>query len=249
MWWNIVLGVLFILGGLSGGVVLRGTDSSELLVAVGVGLLGFGLYQRSHRSDAVCRLCGARIKRQDAERHFLSRHPAALGLSPPSPVVPDQVAPAVGPVPSPASKRRRRTLIALVVAGSAMVLIAVSSLAGDGDAGGPQAEAPATKGATLPNHQLPEYPIPDNPLPDWSDSHFGPGDCAAVSGQQLKQVSCEAAAAELKVSKTIALLTPKFSELKGAERQAALDRLGQRLCPSAQGWSDELLFLACWVKL
>jgi hypothetical protein len=43
--WNIVIGAVFIIGGLSGHLALRGTNSSIALAAVGVGLIGWGLYQ------------------------------------------------------------------------------------------------------------------------------------------------------------------------------------------------------------
>jgi hypothetical protein len=44
---NILFGIVMILGGLSGKLVLIGTQSSGALVAVGVGLLGYGVYQRN----------------------------------------------------------------------------------------------------------------------------------------------------------------------------------------------------------
>ena len=50
--WNILIGIVFIIGGLSGNLVLRGTDSSELLIVVGVGLLLFGGYQMLRRRQA-----------------------------------------------------------------------------------------------------------------------------------------------------------------------------------------------------
>ena len=50
--WNILIGIIFIIGGLSGNLVLRGTDSSELLIVVGVGLLLFGGYQMLRRRQA-----------------------------------------------------------------------------------------------------------------------------------------------------------------------------------------------------
>lgn len=45
VWWNIGVGVVFILGGLSGEMVLAMTESSGLLALVGFCLLGFGLFQ------------------------------------------------------------------------------------------------------------------------------------------------------------------------------------------------------------
>ncbi|MBN1909411.1 MAG: hypothetical protein JW818_06710 [Pirellulales bacterium] len=43
--WNIVFGIICVVGGLSGKLVLRGTNNSYALVAVGVGLLIWGLVQ------------------------------------------------------------------------------------------------------------------------------------------------------------------------------------------------------------
>ena len=42
---NIVLGGVFIVGGLTGNLALRGTDSSGAIVIVGVGLVLYGLYR------------------------------------------------------------------------------------------------------------------------------------------------------------------------------------------------------------
>lgn len=42
---NIIIGILFIAGGLSGKVALKGTDSSMALAAVGGGLLIWGIVQ------------------------------------------------------------------------------------------------------------------------------------------------------------------------------------------------------------
>jgi hypothetical protein len=43
--WNIVIGIVFIIGGLSGGMALRGTGSSGALAVFGAVLLLWGLYQ------------------------------------------------------------------------------------------------------------------------------------------------------------------------------------------------------------
>jgi cytochrome c biogenesis factor len=48
---NIVFGLVFIVGGLSGKLVFIGTNSGELLAAVGVGLLIFGIAQMSKSGD------------------------------------------------------------------------------------------------------------------------------------------------------------------------------------------------------
>ncbi len=43
--WNIIIGILFIAGGLSGQLALRGTDSGGALAAVGGGLVIWGIVQ------------------------------------------------------------------------------------------------------------------------------------------------------------------------------------------------------------
>jgi hypothetical protein len=43
--WNIVIGVVFIVGGLSGRLALIGTNSGELLAVLGAGLLIWGIVQ------------------------------------------------------------------------------------------------------------------------------------------------------------------------------------------------------------
>jgi hypothetical protein len=43
--WNVVFGAVFIIGGLSGKLALRGTQSSGALVAVGAGLVVWGIFQ------------------------------------------------------------------------------------------------------------------------------------------------------------------------------------------------------------
>jgi hypothetical protein len=47
--WNIIIGAIFILGGLSGKLVLIGTGSSAALVVVGVGLVIWGVVQVRRR--------------------------------------------------------------------------------------------------------------------------------------------------------------------------------------------------------
>lgn len=42
---NILFGVIFIVGGLSGKLALRGTDSGPALAALGAGLLVWGIVQ------------------------------------------------------------------------------------------------------------------------------------------------------------------------------------------------------------
>lgn len=54
--WNIVIGVVFIVGGLSGNLALRGTQSGELLAALGGVLVIWGGVQmfraRNKSSDS-----------------------------------------------------------------------------------------------------------------------------------------------------------------------------------------------------
>ncbi len=49
---NIVLGVVFIGGGLSGSLVLRGTHSGVALAVLGVGLTALGLFRMLSSSSA-----------------------------------------------------------------------------------------------------------------------------------------------------------------------------------------------------
>jgi hypothetical protein len=44
---NIILGVVFIIGGLSGRLVLIGTNSGPLLAIFGLFLVGLGIYRMS----------------------------------------------------------------------------------------------------------------------------------------------------------------------------------------------------------
>ena len=43
--WNLILGIIFIIGGLSGKLALIGTNSGGALAVVGFGLAGWGAYQ------------------------------------------------------------------------------------------------------------------------------------------------------------------------------------------------------------
>lgn len=49
--WNIIIGILFIIGGASGEFVLKGTESSTALVMIGVGLVIWGGIQLAGRSS------------------------------------------------------------------------------------------------------------------------------------------------------------------------------------------------------
>ncbi len=42
---NIIIGLVFVVGGLSGKLAFRGTQSGGLLAVVGAGLIGLGVYR------------------------------------------------------------------------------------------------------------------------------------------------------------------------------------------------------------
>jgi hypothetical protein len=50
--WNIVIGVVFIVGAASGKLVLRGLDSSLGLGVVGAGLVIWGIFQLTSKKKA-----------------------------------------------------------------------------------------------------------------------------------------------------------------------------------------------------
>ncbi len=43
--WNIIIGLVFLIGGLSGQLVIRGTESSTAAAVVGAGLTLWGIVQ------------------------------------------------------------------------------------------------------------------------------------------------------------------------------------------------------------
>ncbi len=43
--WNIIIGIVFVIGGLTGNLALRGTNSGEAIAAVGAGLVVWGIVQ------------------------------------------------------------------------------------------------------------------------------------------------------------------------------------------------------------
>ena len=49
---NIIIGILFIVGGLSGQLALVGTNSSGALVVVGFGLVGWGIFKMARARGA-----------------------------------------------------------------------------------------------------------------------------------------------------------------------------------------------------
>jgi len=44
--WNIIIGLVLIIGGATGQLLLRGTNSSIALVVLGVALLAWGIYSK-----------------------------------------------------------------------------------------------------------------------------------------------------------------------------------------------------------
>ena len=50
--WNIIIGLVFIVGGLSGKLALIGTDSGPALAALGAGLLIWGVVQMARARQA-----------------------------------------------------------------------------------------------------------------------------------------------------------------------------------------------------
>ena len=49
--WNIIIGAVFVIGGLSGKLALIGTNSSTALAVVGAGLVVWGIAQVSRRKN------------------------------------------------------------------------------------------------------------------------------------------------------------------------------------------------------
>jgi hypothetical protein len=50
--WNIVIGAIMVVGGLSGKLALKGTNSSGALAAVGAGLIVWGIVQVARAKSA-----------------------------------------------------------------------------------------------------------------------------------------------------------------------------------------------------
>ncbi len=46
---NIVIGLIFIVGGLTGNLSLRGTSNGPALAVIGVALVGFGFYRMMNK--------------------------------------------------------------------------------------------------------------------------------------------------------------------------------------------------------
>ena len=50
--WNIIIGIGFVIGGLSGKLSLRGTNSSTALAVIGAGLVVWGVVQIARTRQA-----------------------------------------------------------------------------------------------------------------------------------------------------------------------------------------------------
>jgi hypothetical protein len=77
--WNLIIGIVFIIGGLTGGMVMRGTESGLALAALGAVLCIWGVVQLTS---------AAKEKRQVARRISALRRPTDApvrkGLPPPA---------------------------------------------------------------------------------------------------------------------------------------------------------------------
>jgi hypothetical protein len=78
--WKIILGVIFIIGGLSGQMVLRFTNSSEALVVVGVGLVVWGIVEVVRRRSAKSSGSTGRPATAGDKAAMADRAAKALGL-------------------------------------------------------------------------------------------------------------------------------------------------------------------------
>jgi hypothetical protein len=47
---SIIIGLVFIVGGLSGKMVMRGTESGYGLAVIGVGLIGLGIFRMTRKA-------------------------------------------------------------------------------------------------------------------------------------------------------------------------------------------------------
>jgi len=50
--WNIIIGLVMIIGGATGKLALRGTGSSGALVAIGIALLAWGIFKLARSKNA-----------------------------------------------------------------------------------------------------------------------------------------------------------------------------------------------------
>ena len=49
--WNIIIGIVFVIGGLSGQLELRGTGSTAALALIGGGLILWGVFQIARKKS------------------------------------------------------------------------------------------------------------------------------------------------------------------------------------------------------
>jgi hypothetical protein len=78
--WKIILGVIFIIGGLSGQMVLRFTNSSEALAIVGVGLVVWGIVEIMRRRSVGSSGSSGRPATTVGKAAMADRAAKALGL-------------------------------------------------------------------------------------------------------------------------------------------------------------------------
>ena len=78
--WKIILGVIFIIGGLSGQMVLRFTNSSEALAIVGVGLVVWGIVEIVRRRSVGSSGSSGRPATTGDRAAMADRAAKALGL-------------------------------------------------------------------------------------------------------------------------------------------------------------------------
>ena len=78
--WKIILGVIFIIGGLSGQMVLRFTNSSEALTIVGAGLVVWGIVEIMRRRSVGSSGSSSRPATTAGKAAMADRAAKALGL-------------------------------------------------------------------------------------------------------------------------------------------------------------------------
>ena len=49
--WNVIIGIIFVIGGMSGQIALVGTNSSSAIAILGAGLVVWGIVQMVRRND------------------------------------------------------------------------------------------------------------------------------------------------------------------------------------------------------
>ncbi len=69
----ILVGGLFVLAGLSGDYVMRGTESGWMLGVFGAGMLLFGIF-RIANPQVECRVCGETMPKSSFEQHLVGEH-------------------------------------------------------------------------------------------------------------------------------------------------------------------------------